>query len=137
VVVNTGRPVNYDDRTRISALGTSSWYFHAVEDGPQWQELWASPYQTDIWKAAFPKLAAVSSDFADIEDPAFAANPALSEITGNWFVGNKPGYADSVLRFNTLEPNAQYSLTRGKTYWELPGYEAIPVGLIGRVEELP
>jgi len=132
VVVNAGRPVSYDDRTRVSALGQSSWYHHAVKDGPQWQELWNSPWQTDIWKAAFPKLAAYTSDFGDMDNPLFAANPADSRVTGNVFVGNKPSYAASVQRFSTVAPNDQYGLWRGRRYWELPGYENIPLERIGR-----
>ena len=134
-VVNAGKPVSYDDRTRLSALGTSTWYFHAVENGPQWQELFNSPYQTEIWREAFPKLAAVTHDFNDMDNPNFAANPALSEVTGNTFVGkNKPGYSDSVKRFNTLGPNESYNVLRTPRYWTLPGYGDIPIEKIGRVE---
>ena len=133
VVVNAGRPVNYDQRTRTSALGESSWYFHAVEDGPQWQELWSSPWQTDVWKAAFPKLAAYTGDFNDADSPSFAANPAGSSVTGNTFAGkNKPGYDESVRRFSTTGPNESYGAPRVRDYWELPGYQGIPVEKIGR-----
>jgi len=130
--VNAGKPVSYDDRTRVSALGESAWYHHAVENGPQWQELWNSPWQTAIWKAAFPKLAAYTSDFDDIDNPSFAANPAGSSVTGNVFVGNKPSYADSVQRFSTVGPNTQYGLWGGRKYWALPGYEDILAGQAGR-----
>ena len=132
VVINAGKPVSYDDRTRVSALGESSWYHHAVENGPQWQELWNSPWQTDIWKAAYPKLAAYTSDFNDIDNPGFAANPAGSSVTGNVFAGNKPGYAASVQRFSTVAPNEQYGLWGGRKYWMLPGYEDLPLGQVGR-----
>ena len=134
VIVNAGRkPVGYDERTRESAMGTSSWYFHAVENGPQWQNLFDSPYQTEIWKAAFPRLAAVTHDFGDMDNPSFAANPALSEVTDNVFVGRaEPKYSESIPRFNTLEPNESYGLSRVKDYWTLPGYEKILIEQVGR-----
>jgi hypothetical protein len=99
-----------------------------------WRALEASPWQTDIWKAAFPKLAALSTDFADIEKPAFAANPAGSSVTGNVFAGpNKPWYAESVLRFSVVEGNKSYGPLRVRGYESLPGYADIPLEQIGRV----
>ena len=133
IVVNAGRPVSYDERTRLSALGTSTWYFHAVEGGPQWQALFDSPWQTDIWRAAFPKLAAYKTDFADIEDPGFAANPGNSSVTGNVFVGpNKPRYDESVLRFSEIGPNEEYGFAQ--KYWTLSGYAEIGAEQVGRVD---
>jgi len=136
VVVNAGRPVNYDQRTRDGALSDDPdyiWHHHWSKSGVGWKELTDSPWQTDIWKEAFPKLAAYSIDFADIEGPAFAANPAGSSVTGNTFAGkNKPGYDESVRRFSTVEPNESYGAPRVRDYWKLPGYESIPMEKIGR-----
>jgi len=139
VVVNTGRPVSYDQRTRDGALSDDPdyiWHYHWGAGRIGWDDLTDSPWQTDVWKKAYPKLAAYSTDFADIEEPAFAANPAGSSVTGNTFAGkNKPGYADSVLRFSEIGGNRQYGALRVRSYWELPGYEGIPVEKIGRTPD--
>ena len=136
VVVNAGKPVAYDQRTREGALSTDpNFWFHAHtgQGGDMWKALDASPWQTELWKQAFPKLAALSTNFDDIEDPGFAANPAGSSVTGNVFVGsNEPRYAESVQRFNTIADNEQYSFLRLGSYWTLPGYENIPVSEVGR-----
>jgi len=138
VVVNTGRPVSYDQRTRDGALSDDPdyiWHHHWSKAGVGWDDLNSSPWQTEIWREAFPKLAAYSTDFADIEEPRFAANPAGSSVTGNVFAGpNKPGYADSVKRFSTVENNKAYGFLRARSYWTLPGYENIPVENIGRMQ---
>jgi hypothetical protein len=132
VVVNGGRPINYDEGQLLSALeGLES--SHSREGGSLWAELFASPWQTDTWKTAFPRLAAITSDFSDIGDPNFAPNPAGSVITGNVIAGPyKPFYVDNALRMSEIGPNAQYGARRSKTYWTLPGYEKIPLELVGR-----
>ncbi|MDR2686900.1 MAG: right-handed parallel beta-helix repeat-containing protein [Oscillospiraceae bacterium] len=138
VVVNAGKPVSYDQRTREGALATDPnfWFYaHTGKGGDMWKNLEASPWQTEIWKAAYPKLAAYTSDFSGIDNPSFAANPAGSSVTGNVFVGNKPSYAASVQRFSEIGPNAQYRLWGGRKYWTLPGYEGIQAEVAGRVGE--
>jgi len=137
VAVNAGRPVSYDQRTRDGALSDDPdyiWHYHWGKGGQGWDDLVNSPWQTEIWKAAYPKLAAYSIDFDDIEEASFAANPAGSSVTGNVFAGpNKPNVAESVRRFSTIGPNDEYGLWRSRTYWTLPGYENIPLELIGRI----
>ena len=134
VVVNAGRPVSYDERMRGGALDENHWFHgHSREGGPLWTELFASPWQTDLWKAAYPKLAAYTSDFNDTDNPSFAANCADSSVTGNRFIGpNKPNYAESVLRFSEIGPNAVLGAWKGRKYWGLPGYEDILTGQAGR-----
>jgi hypothetical protein len=92
-----------------------------------------SPWQTDIWKEAYPGLAVLSTDHADIEEPDFAANPAGSSVIGNVFVGpNKPNYAESVLRFSAVGTNVEYGAWRMRDYWALPEYGDIPLEQVGR-----
>jgi hypothetical protein len=139
VVVNAGMSISYDQRTRNGALATDpnfSFYPHTGPDGDMWDPLINSPWQTDIWKAAYPKLAMLSTNFADIESPAFAANPAGSSLTGNVLVGGvtRPRYDESVLRFSTIGPNETYGLWTSRKYWKLSGYEAIPLEKIGRTK---
>ena len=136
IVVNAGRPVSYDQRTRDGALSDDPdyiWHHHWGKGGVGWDDLLGSPWQTDIWKAAYPKLAAYSIDFADIEDASFAANPAGSLVAGNVFAGpNKPGYANSVLRFSTVENNTHYVYGRSGSYWSLAEFGDIQAEKAGR-----
>ena len=139
-VVNAGKPLSYDQRTRDGALATDpNFWFHAhtgKDRGDMWKRLLESPWRTDVWRAAYPKLAAYSTDFADIEGPSFAANPAGSSVAGNVFAGpNKPSYAESVRRFSTIGPNDEYGAAKARRYWTLPGYEKIPLALVGRTGE--
>jgi len=132
IVVNAGRPVSYDERMRGGALDENHWFHgHSREGGPLWTELWASPWQTDAWRAAYPKLAAYTSDFSDTDNPGFAANCADSSVAGNIFIGpNKPNVAESVLRFSQIGPNEEHSIMQ--KYWTLPGYEMIQADRAGR-----
>ena len=136
VVANAGRPVSYDQRTRDGALSDDPeyiWHHHWGAGGVGYTDLTDSPWQTDIWKKAYPELAAYSTDFADIEEPCFAANPAGSSVTGNTFVGpNKPRYAESVTRFSEIGPNKEYGLWQMRGYWTLPEYADIRAEQAGR-----
>jgi len=137
MIVNAGRPVSYDQRTRDGALATDpNFWFHAHtgRGGNMWLELAASPWQTDIWRAAYPKLAVLSTDFDDIEESSFAANPSDSSVTGNVFAGqNKPNFSEGARRFSTVEPNEAYGALRGMQYWTLPGYENTQAEKAGRM----
>ncbi|MCL2512584.1 MAG: right-handed parallel beta-helix repeat-containing protein [Oscillospiraceae bacterium] len=152
-VVNAGIPLSYDDRTRGGALDTKHWFHNLSGEGYQmWNDLLASPWQTEIWKTAYPKLALVSTDFNDIEEAAFAANPAGSSVTGNIFTGEKKaGFSDSVKRFSTTGPNGEYKLSKIKAlfadagagdygvppgsdaYKKFPGWRNIEFDKVGRI----
>ena len=155
IVVNKWGVLGYDDRARTGALDPDNWWYAGgsgcwVENGYGWQSLFASPWQTDIWKEAFPKLAAISPDFSDADNPNFGPNPALSVITGNVFVGDTPSLSDAAKRFSTIENNAQYSTWQLNSLFadpkngdyrlkensrilkKLPGFEGIPLEKIGR-----
>jgi hypothetical protein len=132
MVVNSGKPINYDEGVRRLALSGEG--EHCREGGYMWLALFDSPWQTDIWKAAFPKLAAITSDFNDPGNPSFAPNQAGSEVTGNVIVGPYPPiYEPAPLRFSTIGQNDQYGLWKTWNYWTLPGYEEIPIEQVGRV----
>ena len=136
VAVNAGEPIHYNQSRRDGALATDPNAFAYEATGPGGSMLRAlegSPWQTDIWKEAYPELAVLSTDHADIEEPSFAANPANSSVTGNAFVGSgKPSYAESVLRFSEIGPNKSYGAWRMRGYRTLPEYESIPLERIGR-----
>jgi len=139
VIVNAGTPISYDQRTRDGALATNPnflFYAHTGYGGDMWRELEASPWQTELWRAAFPELAALSVNFDDIEAPTFAANPAGSSVTGNMLVGsNIPRYAESVLRFSTIGPNDSYDSLQQSQIATHPAIKNIQLGRIGRVQD--
>jgi len=141
VVVNAGNPVAYPQGIRDGALGIKkkSDFIHlSGESGSMWKDLEASPWQTEIWREAFPKLAAYSTDFAGIEEPSFAATPAGSVVAGNIFVGpNPPQYAEAALRFSEIGPNEEYGVLRTRNYWNLLGFEAIEIEKVGRTGGTP
>jgi len=142
VVVNCGTGISYDDRARRgalegsqgnTALGTDSFWLPGEGSGI-WRSLWASPWKSEAWQAAYPALARMTDDPSDLDDPDFAPNPANSVVTGNVFVGRRPmDFSEGARRFSTLAPNAEYSLWQGRKYWTLPGYGNIPLERIGRV----
>ncbi|MCL2298602.1 MAG: hypothetical protein FWC27_00445 [Firmicutes bacterium] len=82
------------------------------------------------------RLAAISSDFNDTDNPNFAPNPAGSEVTGNTVVGqHRANFEPSVPRFSVTEPNAHVGIWQGRKYWSLPGYGAIEAEQAGRTGE--
>jgi len=137
MVVNSKNPVSYPQHTRDGALGIKKkgdWIHLTGPGGQMWTNLENYPRHMDIWREAFPKLAAYSTDFADIEDPSFAANPAGSVVTGNIIVGlNPPQFSEAALRFSEIGPNEEYGVLRTRSYWNLPGFEMIEIEKAGRV----
>ncbi len=115
IVVNSGRPISYDDRAREGALDSASaWAEHFGENGDVWQWLFESPWQSEPWKRAFPASAQISSDFGDTDNKLFGANPALSTVTGNLIFDDEKSIgviADSVYTFSTVDNNAVYGLS--------------------------
>jgi hypothetical protein len=107
VIVNTGTPVSYDERTRDGVLREDSWFrCRSGPDGDLLGELLGSHWQTAAWKEAFPQLAAVEYDYGNIDTPMFVFNPANSVVAGNVYVGqNAPYYDESVPRFSEIGPN--------------------------------
>ena len=109
LIINAGVPIHYDDRARDGVVN-NGWFRGHVNDlnAGMWKGLFDSPYQTDLWKARFPKLALVTSDFADFDNPYFAVNPAFSRVNNNIIVARKNrigNIADSVYTFSTVENN--------------------------------
>jgi len=133
VIVNAGRPVSYDDRSRQGAL-SGGWHTPSREGGSAWQGLFNSPWQSDAWKRAYPKLAAAHGDFSKPDDPYFLSNPSGSIVAGNVFVGpNAPRYDESVPRFSEIGPNEEYGVWKSRNYRTLPGYEMIEIEKAGRI----
>lgn len=154
IVINTfNSGVSYDDRARDGAVN-NGWFNHSSKkDGDMWSALYESPWQSDIWKAAFPQMTKFSDDFNDTDSPDFVPNPAYSTVTGNLFFNIKKSIgniSDSASTYSTIENNAifginaledffvnpnagDYSLkANSKLYDICPDFEEIKIAEIGR-----
>ena len=110
LIVGDGQnPIQYDDRNRDGFVN-GGWAKQAVNtpDAPHWQKLRAIPYRSDPWRAKYPSLSRLKTDFSDPDDPDFPINPTGSEVTDNIIVhpdGKLGWIADSVYRYGTVENN--------------------------------
>lgn len=145
VVVNTGNSgISYDQRTFHDD------YYHM--EG-LWAHMLASPWQTDVWKQAYPYLQGMHMDENNKDDPMYAANPANSRINGNLFVNWQKelgDIADKPERYCDLSGNAIYPLDMldklfvdpdngdyrlredSALYQLIPDFEELPIEKMGR-----
>ncbi|MDO4153373.1 MAG: right-handed parallel beta-helix repeat-containing protein [Clostridia bacterium] len=113
VIVNTGMPVYYDDRAIDSIGKNGGWFSHSKTPG---EGLWATLAEFDVnaepWKTAYPELSMLSDDFSNTNDPAFAANPANSDVSNNIVVNSQKNLgeiAKSAQKYSTFENNSLYT----------------------------
>ncbi|MBP9988509.1 MAG: right-handed parallel beta-helix repeat-containing protein, partial [Ruminococcus sp.] len=86
IIINTNdRSISYDSRA-LDCVDGGWFYEHSKENGDMWNRLYNSPWQTDVWKEAFPQMSKLSDDYSDRENPYFAPNPAFSDVSGNLIV---------------------------------------------------
>ena len=142
VIVNAGTPVSYDDRA-IAGIKDGGWFAHAKTPN---EGLWATLKEFDInstaWKEAYPQLSALSDDFDNSDDPAFAANPANSVVENNVIINKKKNIGSIAKRVNkyscvqnnnfyTLEQSPYSSSDYGKDI-SINGFSALPTDKMGR-----
>ena len=150
IVVNCNdRSISYDDRAREGVV-KNGWFSHSRNkelEGGMWQLLYGSPWQTDVWKKAYPQMQRFSDDFGNTDDPGFVPNPAYSSVTHNVIVnilGDIGDISESADRFSDITDNFIYKLkdadsifvnAAGGDYTLLnapEGFEPIPFSEIGR-----
>ena len=151
IFINNKRSIGYDDRGRDGFLN-NGWAIRAVidyETGGMWQRLRAVPYQSEVWAAKYPRLAALSHDFNDPHNPNFGPNPAFSHIHDNLVVAAEgPGcrFFGDVPKYSLIERNCvyttvehagiemdEYVLTPGcQALKDMPDFPNIPFEMIGR-----
>ena len=151
LIIRCGSAISYDDRGRAGFV-ENGWAKDAVnnyEKSLMWVRLKEVPYRSDAWKAQYPSLSNITTDFNDPDNPRFPVNPAESEIRENIAVSvaDKPYiYWSSVLRFNRPENNLTFtdfkeagldedSLTfneESPVSKTLPEFSDIPFSKIGR-----
>lgn len=147
IVVNCNeKSISYDDRAREGVFG--GWFTHSSQKGgDMWQKLFDSPWQTDIWKNAYPQMQKFSDDFDNTDAPEFVPNPAFSNVCGNIIInvtGNIGDISESAYRFSNVSGNYIYRLSKSGDIFEdaengnytvknaPDGFEQIPLSDIGR-----
>ena len=116
IVVNSDEPISFDDRglSGLSGDEASSFYQHYKQNGELWKLLWASPWESDVWREAFPQYAHYSDDFSNIDDPDFVLNPGHGTVTHNILVsaqGTIGGIAETAYKYSAIEENACFKLS--------------------------
>lgn len=116
IVVNSQRPMTYDDRALSGLSGdeSSSFYQHYKENGSVWQLLFDSPWKSEVWQKHYPQYAHYSDDFSKTEDPDFVLNPAYSTVTHNLLIsaGGKIGeISDAAYQYSRIGENALFKLS--------------------------
>jgi hypothetical protein len=154
IIVNSGEnAVYFDDRAREGAL-YNGWFTHAhMGSGDMWDALYASPWESDIWREAFPQYENLTDDINMSDSPAFIPNP-LCSITNN-LIFNKYGdmgdIYDASEKYSVIDNNGIYNLSKAEETFvdynagdynikdieeireDAPNFENIPLDEIGRV----
>ena len=101
----------------LSGLEDNDFYQEFKEGGRIWQLLYDSPWQSEIWQAAYPQYQHYSTDFSDPENPDFPLNPTRGEVTHNLLLSREGWIGDiakEVYRYSTVEDNACFKLSAMK-----------------------
>ena len=112
IVINSNRPMTYNDRALTGLPGNEgSFHEHYKEGGSVWQLLWDSPWESAVWRERYPQYERYSDDFGNPDDPGFVLNPAYSTVTRNIFT-NKNGtigdISDAAYKFSDISGNAVF-----------------------------
>ena len=154
IMVNCDSPFNYDDRSIDGAINKDSWFEHSREGADMYQYLMESPWQSEVWKEAYPYMADWTIDYSDYENPKFIPNPSDSRINGNIVVCYKNGIGsivENVYKYSDISGNEIYGIGDMKKLFvdaengnynikdidklreSIPDFENIPFEKIGRV----
>ncbi len=153
VAFGGGRDINFTNNILVNCTVPLNYYTSdAGADNQAWENLRKSPYQSDTWKKAYPECASLKTDYADMTDPLFAANPANSLIKDNIILqsrGNIGSISDEANRYSTIDTNMILKLNETDIFTDakdgnyrinessdvpeiLPDYRDIPFDSIGR-----
>ena len=153
IIVNSGEnAIYFDERARDGALN-NGWFTHAyIGSGDMWNELYASPWQSEVWQNAFPEYKTMTDDISESESAEYIPNPACT-VKGNLIFNKHKEIGDistSAYRFSNISDNMIYSLNNtnkifydfesgnynvkeiGKLRKIFPDFDNIPLDKIGR-----
>ena len=148
IIVNSGNnAVYFDDRARDGALN-NGWFTHAyIGSGDMWDNLYSSPWQSEIWQKTFPKYQTMTDDISKSNSADYIPNPA-STVKKNLIINKDRAIGDiysSAYRFGNISDNETYSLSKIDEVFvdadsgdyrmreSIPDFENIPLDKIGRV----
>ena len=156
IIVNSGEnAIYFDDRARDGALN-NGWFTHAhMGSGDMWEALYDSPWESDIWREAYPQYAGLTDDISSSDSPDFIPNPVCT-IQGNLIINRHKDIGDifdAAKEFSEISDNKLYGLSKADDIFEdydagnynikdieklrkyIPGFENIPLDKIGRVNK--
>ncbi len=156
IIVNSGENAFYfDDRARDGALN-NGWFTHAhIGSGDMWDVLYNSPWESDIWREAFPQYDNMTDDINKADSPDYIPNPTCT-IKGNLIFNRykKMGdIFDASKEFSDISENEIYALSKAEKIFvdynagnynikdieglreSIPEFENIPLDKIGRVNQ--
>ena len=155
IMINCNTAFLYDSRSRDGVLDPEFWFEHSRKGLDMYENLLASPWQSDVWKNAYPYMSDWSIDYDDTENPDFIANPSDSKVSGNIIVYYKDGIGDiceSVYEFSDISGNEIFRFSDMKNLFAdadagnyeirdideirktIPDFENIPLDKIGRIK---
>lgn len=155
IIVNPGtNSIYFDDRARDGALN-NGWFTHAhIGSGDMWENLYNSPWQSEIWQEAFPQYQSMTDDISKAETAEYIPNPA-STVKGNLILNKDLQIGDiseAAKKFSHISENKIYSLVSLNSVFadaengdysikdikklrkSVPDFEEIPLDKIGRVK---
>jgi hypothetical protein len=154
IIVNSGDNAFYfDERAREGAV-YNGWFTHAhMGSGDMWDALYASPWESDTWREAFPQYENLTDDINMSDSPNYIPNPACT-IKGNLIFNRYCRMGDiysSSKKFSDISENGIYTLSGIEEIFvdynagnytikdieeireTAPKFENIPLDKIGRV----
>ena len=125
IVVNSLVPVSFDNRglSGLSGDEESSFYQHYKQNGELWKLLWDSPWESDVWRKAYPQYEHYSDDFSNVDDPDFVLNPGHGSVTHNVLIsaqGIVGDIASEAYKYSDISDNATFKLSALKNIFVDP-----------------
>ena len=125
IVINSYNPITFDDRglNGLSGDESNSFYRHYKQNGDVWQTLWASPWQSETWRQAYPQYERYSDDFSDTDNADFVLNPGHGQVTRNLLICERKtigDISDAAYKYSVIEGNAVYKNKALKTLFVDP-----------------
>ena len=127
IVIDSLEPISFDARALSGLSGNeeSSFYQEYKEGGRIWQLLFESPWQSEVWQAAYPQYQHYSCDFSDPDNKDFVLNPSYGEVKHNLLIsaqGNIGGIAKEAYKYSDISDNACFKLSALKKLFVDPGH---------------
>ena len=81
LIVSCKTSITYDSRGLRGSRDEEHWYANNLPT--VWESLYQSPWESIIWKKAYPQMIHFTDDRSDLDNPNFVPNPANSVVINN------------------------------------------------------